>query len=107
MHTAKYTFQFILLAKAILLSGCFSHGTLARISNPEGEPFAGTRFALLDLAGKTDSTTEYSVPAWLIIKTWNTVDVPVSLFWDTLFLPHDIYTLDYKSVLPESPTTAP
>lgn len=97
----------VFIAGTFLLSGCFSHGTLARISDPEGEPFAGTRLALWNLAGKTDSTVEYSVPAWLIIKTWNTVDVPVSLFWDSLFLPHDIYTLDYKSILRERQTNAP
>lgn len=48
-------------------------------------PFAGTQFTVLNLTGQADSNVEYSVPAWVIVKTWNTFGVPVSLLWSTLF----------------------
>ena len=96
---------FTVLLFALLLPGCFSHGTLARITDTKGEPFAGTRLAVLHLTGQfaSDTDIEYSLPAWLVEKTWNVVDIPISLFWDVLYLPYDVYTIDYGQIFSDDP----
>ena len=65
-------------------------------------PFAGIQFTVSNLTGQADSNLEYSVPAWVIVKTWNTFGVPVSLLWDTFFSPSDECTIDYGKIFSEN-----